>query len=161
MVRVLVRIFAVIGLLSVLLMGGGVLLLTGIASDREALPEAVVLRLDLERPLRAAAADDPLEGLVTARGETLRDVVDALDRAAKDPRVKGLVARVGNNAQGIAATQELRAAVSGSGRAAASPTCMPRPSASSPPACRATTSPAASSRSGCSPWAMSASPASW
>ena len=111
MVRVLVRIFAVIGLLSVLLMGGGVLLLTGLASDRAALPEAVVLRLDLERPLRAAAADDPLEGLVTARGETLRDVVDALDRAAKDPRVKGLVARVGNNAQGIAATQELRAAV--------------------------------------------------
>ncbi|HYC05049.1 MAG TPA: signal peptide peptidase SppA [Azospirillaceae bacterium] len=111
MVRLFVRIFAVIGLMAVLLVAGAIFLAMQFGPKPKALPGAIVLELDLEKPMAEAPSNDPFAGFGSRRQPTVRDVVEALDRASADPRVKGLVAHFGNNSQGMAATQELRAAV--------------------------------------------------
>lgn len=75
------------------------------------IPGRTVLELDLTRPLIDVAPGDPL-GRVMSRGRlTLRDAVEALERAGRDPRVAGLLARIGDPAHGLAHLQELRDAV--------------------------------------------------
>jgi protease-4 len=79
----------------------------------------VVLTLDLTRPLRPTGG-----GLAAlrARGRpTLREVLDALDHAARDERVVGLLGRVGSAPGSLATVQELAAAI-GRLRASGTPT---------------------------------------
>lgn len=110
--RFLVRLFAVIGLLSVLLVGGLVGLWLLLRPDGKPLPDGMVLAFDFQKPLVEAAPDDPFAGLVAGSQPTLVDVVAAIDRAAADPRVVGLVGMVGDSGgKGFAMTQELRDAV--------------------------------------------------
>jgi len=78
-----------------------------VARDRRTGP--LLLTLDLTRPLRAAAVGPA--ALRTRGRPTLREVVDALDLATDDPRVVGLLARVGMAPGGLATVQELSAAV--------------------------------------------------
>ena len=75
-------------------------------------PDKVVLELDLERPLLESVSATPLN-LLSGDFEqtTLQQIIDALDRAAEDPRVFGLYARVGGQGFGMARTQELRDAI--------------------------------------------------
>lgn len=111
MMRVLVRIFAVFGFLVMLLVGGAIAIGIALAPGKPSLPENIVLEFDFERPLAETEADDPFAGLVAGPDLSVRSVVDALDRAGRDPRVKGLVAKVGNSTMGIGGTQELRDAL--------------------------------------------------
>lgn len=80
-----------------------------VARDRRTGP--VLVTLDLTRPLRSATTGPA--GLRTRGRPTLRDVVDGLALAADDPRVVGLLARVGSPPGGLATIQELAAAVRG------------------------------------------------
>lgn len=75
-------------------------------------PNGVVLELDLRSVPPETTSFDPL-ALITGGGRstTLRDTVAAIHRAAEDPRVAGLIARVQLAASPSAAVQELRAAV--------------------------------------------------
>jgi protease IV len=66
-----------------------------------------VLEFDLTRPL----SDGPLGSLAPGRRLTLRQAVEALDRAGDDPRVSGLIAWIHAPASGLATVQELRDAV--------------------------------------------------
>ena len=109
--RFLVRLFAVIGFLFVLLAGGAVALVWRHLDADEPLGERVVLTLDLEAPLAEGPPADPLSAVLSGRRGNLQDAIAALDRAGRDPRVKGVLARVGDDAHGMAATQELRDAV--------------------------------------------------
>lgn len=111
MMRVLVRIFAVFGLLVVLLIGGAIAVGIALAPGKPDLPETIVLEFDLERSLAEAEVNDPFAKLVGGSDTSVRAVVDAMDRAARDPRVKGLVAKVGNSTMGVGVSQELRDAV--------------------------------------------------
>jgi protease-4 len=70
----------------------------------------VLLELDLTDPPAEAPPADPIGFLQARRRPTLRAVVDALRDATDDPRVAGLVARVGG-ALPLARAQEVRAAV--------------------------------------------------
>jgi protease-4 len=70
-----------------------------------------VLEIDLEATLREVPPTDALGIALGRRAPTLRDIVDALDRGARDPDVVGLVARVGRGGSGLAAAQEVRDAV--------------------------------------------------
>jgi len=74
-------------------------------------PSRTVLELDLEGSLVEWQPDDPLSRLVLGEGPRLRDVLDALERAASDDRVRVLVARLGTGPMGLAQRQELRDAV--------------------------------------------------
>ncbi|BBY54989.1 signal peptide peptidase SppA [Mycobacterium koreense] len=75
-------------------------------------PDGCVLELDLQAVPRETSTFDPL-AILSAGGRppVLRDVVDALYRAAEDPRVAGLIARVQLPAATAGPVQELRDAI--------------------------------------------------
>lgn len=77
---------------------------------RKRVPRGTILEVDLER----GVVETPPPGLGRPSGEQperLRDVIDAIDRAAGDRRVSALVARIGASGIGHAQVQEIRAAV--------------------------------------------------
>lgn len=75
-------------------------------------PKGAILEWDLQSAPPETAGFDPVR-LVTGAGKPmlLRDAVDSLHRAAEDPRVTGLIARVQLSAAAPAAVGELREAV--------------------------------------------------
>jgi protease IV len=74
-------------------------------------PNAILLELDLSRPLVEQEPDDPIAKLRSRGKPRLRPVLKALYEAGGDPRVVGLVARVGDTSMSLAHAQELRDAV--------------------------------------------------
>ncbi len=81
-----------------------------VAGDAD-VPAATILTLDLAPGLVDTRPDSPLAR--AAMGDTLvmRDVLDALDAASRDPQVRGLMLRVGRGSLGMADAQELRDAI--------------------------------------------------
>ncbi|RRR42374.1 signal peptide peptidase SppA [Mycolicibacter terrae] len=75
-------------------------------------PNGVVLELDLQSLPHETGGFDPL-ALIRSGSQppVLRDVVAAIHRAAEDPRVAGLIARVQLSAAAAGPVQELRAAI--------------------------------------------------
>src|SRR4051795_1883451 len=71
----------------------------------------VLLELDLSRGLREAPPASPLDALRAMHVPSLRGVVEALRRAARDQHVVGLVAHLGAKQPTLAQSGELRAAV--------------------------------------------------
>jgi protease-4 len=70
-----------------------------------------VLELNLERNFLENTPDDPFAGSVLQGAVPVRDVVDALDKAASDDRIVALIARAGTGVTGLARMQEIRDAV--------------------------------------------------
>lgn len=72
------------------------------------LPDEIVLAIDLNQPI----LEKPSQSIFN-RGEgiLIRDVVMALDRAKDDPRVKGVIARIGAYPLGFGQAQEIASAV--------------------------------------------------
>lgn len=75
-------------------------------------PNGVVLELDLQELPHETGGFDPL-ALIRSGGQppVLRSVVAAIHRAAEDPRVAGLIARVQLSSGAAGPVQELRAAI--------------------------------------------------
>ena len=71
----------------------------------------LLLELDLSRGLQEAPAGLSIEALRARHVPSLRGVVEALRRAARDEHVVGLVAHVGAKQPTLAQSGELRAAV--------------------------------------------------
>lgn len=71
----------------------------------------VVLALDLSAPVTDEPQPNPLARALSPRGPDLREVVEAVDAAADDARVRALVVRVDHPAQTWAHAEELRGAV--------------------------------------------------
>ncbi|MEE3625588.1 signal peptide peptidase SppA [Nitrospirillum sp. BR 11752] len=109
--RFIVRLFALIGLFGVLLTAGLILLAIKAKDKQPTLPQSVVLEFNFERPLPEAPGEDGWSSLIASRHGSVREIIDALEQASRDPKVKGLVAKVGNASQGIGTTQELRDAI--------------------------------------------------
>jgi len=111
MKRILVGGLACIGGLVVLVLVI-VLVLGGLVWSRKGtVPAKTILEVDLTRGLQEQASDNPVTGLLLARPPTVRDVVEALQRAATDDRVLALIARVGTAGMGLAQLQEVRDAI--------------------------------------------------
>jgi protease-4 len=70
-----------------------------------------VLELDLDGGVVESHGTDPLSRALTREAVEVRDVVDALDRAAGDDRITAVVARLGNGNVQLAHAQEIRDAV--------------------------------------------------
>jgi protease IV len=87
------------------------LLIVLIAGRREGVPSRVVLELNIEDGLVEHIPDDPFASVLARRQMVVRDVVEALHRAADDRRVVGLVVRVGSGGIGMARAEEIRDAV--------------------------------------------------
>ena len=106
--RVIGRILATIGavVVGLVVLGAGARLLW-----RGRLPPRTILEVDLDVPLAEFVPDDPLAGLLRGRRPRLRDVLDALQRAATDDHVLALVGHISTGAAGLGQIQELRDAV--------------------------------------------------
>lgn len=112
--RFVVGFFAVIGALSLLVLVGvaGVIVAAWrFAAHQAALPDAIVLSADLDHGLAEGPAPGAVARVVFGDQTTLRDFLDALDRAGSDKRVKGLYARLGDDSLGLAKVQQVRAAI--------------------------------------------------
>ncbi len=77
----------------------------------EDVPDRTVLEVDFERSYPERVPADPVDRSMAPDGPTVRELVSALDRAADDERVLGLVARIGDSGMGLARLQELRDAI--------------------------------------------------
>ena len=78
---------------------------------KKAVPSRTILELNLESAFVEDNPDNPMARLTGASKPDLHDLTFALERAEGDPRVVGLVARLGAAKVGIAHVQELRDAV--------------------------------------------------
>ena len=109
--RFVLGLFTAIGFVTVLAAALVGILAWRLAAGGPTLPDTIVLTADLGRGLAKGAGPEPLSQLVFGGEQTLRDFLDALERAGDDPRVKGLYARLGEDKLGLATCQEVRDAI--------------------------------------------------
>jgi protease-4 len=109
--RVVVGIFALIGLAALLVVVAilGIGLVALLAGER--LPARAILELDFERGVVESTPDDAIARLLMEETPQVHDLVDALDRAAEDRRIVAVFARIGGPGMGLAHIQEIRDAV--------------------------------------------------
>jgi len=109
--RIIVGFFAIIGALVVLIVGIGVAVWWWAPSRGPHIAANTVLTLDLSEALPDTPADHSLSRLIFPTSLTLADALAAIERGGDDPRITGLVARIGDNSMGVADVQELRDAI--------------------------------------------------
>ncbi len=109
--RFIVRLLAVIGALAVLVSVIALGFLFVVWLSKPGVPGKTVLEVNLETELAEDVPDNSVAKAVMGGRPTVRDIVDALERAGNDARVAGLVARLGSSTMGMAQVQELRDAV--------------------------------------------------
>lgn len=109
MKRILVRILAVIGALVVVV--GVIALIAGALRSKGRVAARTVLDLNLKTAMVEDVPDDPVAIALSKDKPVVRDVVEALDRASGDDRVRGLVAHFGDSKLGLGQVQEIRDAI--------------------------------------------------
>src|SRR5258708_33212421 len=105
MSKVIVRFLAILGALWLI---GMVIVLVAVIGAKGKVPSKTILEANFEQTFLENAPDTPTARLMLTENQTLRDVVDAIDRGASDDRVVGMIARIGAAPIGMAQTQELR-----------------------------------------------------
>ncbi len=111
MKKVIVGILALVGALAIVTVSLAVVVIVGTRLGKGIVAPSTVLEADFEQSFAEDSPDDPFAQLMLGEGVVVRDVVEALEKAGGDPRVKGLVARIGVAQAGLAQVQELRDAV--------------------------------------------------
>ncbi|HLJ63349.1 MAG TPA: hypothetical protein VKT70_04535, partial [Stellaceae bacterium] len=101
--RFILRVFAAIGMVVTALFAAGIFLWFLLAPSRPAVPATTLLTLDLTvAPIDGPPAAGLATLLLEEKTSHLRDILDGLERAALDPRVKGMLVRVGDGGFGLA-----------------------------------------------------------
>ncbi len=111
---VLLGIFSGIGLLAMALFAGVLYLafsFEGLHKSAAAVPNKIVLTLDLDKNFVEGPGGPHLEGLSLKSATTLQDAVIAIRKAKDDARVVAIKATLGNPSVGLAQSQELRDAI--------------------------------------------------
>jgi protease IV len=111
--RLLVGFFATIGVLSVLLVIAVVVVVIRFKPVTPALPGNIILSVDLRQSLADGPSEPNLLRLIAGGKSNLRDFLDAIEAAATDPRVTGILARLGNDEFAVAKAQQIRDAIVG------------------------------------------------
>src|SRR5215469_5955235 len=111
MKKVIVRSLAVIGGLVVLAAVVSFVIWIVEWAFTGGVPSRVVLEANLEKELIEDVVDDPAAKVLLRHKLVVRDLVESLERAGKDDRVVGMVARIGAVPMGMAQVQEIRNAV--------------------------------------------------
>ncbi|HXP97769.1 MAG TPA: S49 family peptidase [Telmatospirillum sp.] len=107
--RIVLVILAVIGSLTLAIAGLGAF--AAYRQRPEPLPKQMVLELDLNAGVAEMSPNSPFSQLEMGDKYVLKDLVETLDRAARDPKVTALVARLDSGAFGMAKAQEIRDAI--------------------------------------------------
>lgn len=89
----------------------GVMVIVGWLLVRRRIGRERILEIDLDTAPVERAPAGMLGSLTGSRAPLLREVIETITRAGDDPRVVGLLARVGTSGSGLARVQELREAV--------------------------------------------------
>jgi protease-4 len=108
--RFVLGLFATIGILAVLAVVAAGVAVWRVAASRPALPRTIILTADFGSGL-IEGSQNALSELVGGRKSTVRGFLDALERGAEDPRVKGLYAHIDADTLGLGKTQEVRDAI--------------------------------------------------
>jgi len=108
MSKAIVRFLAILGALWLVAM---VIMIVAVIGTKGKVPDKTILEANFEQAIPEYVPDSPTAKFMLKEQLTVRDVVDAIDRAADDERVVGLVAKIGAAPIGMAKTQELREAV--------------------------------------------------
>ena len=109
--RFLIGLLAVIGALTVLAVALAVFAFTRLVDHEPGLPDRILLTADWREGVAESDAAPGLFNFELRQRPTITDIVLALDAAAADPRVGGLLVRLAETSNGLGATQELREAV--------------------------------------------------
>src|SRR5271156_4678042 len=109
--RFFIGFFAVIGFMTVLLVAGVMLLVGGLRPSVTPLPASILLTVDLPADLPEGPSEEPILRLLAGAKPTRRYFLEASEAAGNDPRVKVLLARVGDDEMGLARVQEVRDAI--------------------------------------------------
>jgi protease-4 len=109
--RLVWGLFAVIGAFVVLVVAVSLITVAFIPSARHDVPDSAVLTLNLADGVTERGPIGPLAWASFGHQIALRDLVQGLDAAGRDPRIKGLVARLGAGELQMARAQEIRDAV--------------------------------------------------
>jgi protease-4 len=107
----LLRVLTVIGGLVVVALLVAVAIGVGVQVARSRVPGKTLLEMNLETGLLEYVPDDPVAQVMLSDKPVLRDTVEALQKAAGDRKVVGLVATLGTARLGMAQVQEIRDAV--------------------------------------------------
>ncbi|MSO72042.1 MAG: signal peptide peptidase SppA [Rhodospirillaceae bacterium] len=108
---ILLGLFSGIGLLSVAVFVGLIYMasnLDGMRRPVSAVPDKIVLTLDLDKNLVEGPGGPRLEGFNLRAATTLPDAVVAIRKAKDDPRVVAIKATLSNPSLGLAQSQEIR-----------------------------------------------------
>ncbi len=108
MSKLIVRFLAILGALS---LAGMAIVLVAVIGIRGRVPSKTILEANFEQALMEDVPDTPSAQVLLSDRQTVRDVVDAIDRGASDDRVVGMIAKIGAAPMGMAQTQEIRDAV--------------------------------------------------
>jgi protease-4 len=108
MSKAIVRFLAILGALFLI---GLVIVTVTVIGKKGRVPSRTILEANFDQTLLEDKPATPTAQLMLNDKQTLRDVVDAIDRGATDDRVVGLLAKIGAAPMGMAQTQELRDAV--------------------------------------------------
>ena len=109
--RIVVALLAIVGTFTLLAAAAAAFFVWQLELEPQALPDRIVLTADWRASLGETAGPPDLLDLRLQPAPTVTDTVLALDAAAKDPRVRGLVVRLAETEHGFAVAQELREAV--------------------------------------------------
>ena len=109
--RVIYGLCAIVGAVVVLIVAVSAITLRFFPEAKHPVPANAVLTLDLADGISERGATGPLAWVSFGHGLTIRDLVQGLDAAGRDKRVKGLVARIGVGKLAIARAQEIRDAI--------------------------------------------------
>src|SRR5664279_191608 len=108
MSKAIVRFLAILGALWLI---GMVIMMVAVIGVKGKVPSKTILEANFEQTFMEDVPETPSAHLMLTEKQTLRDVVDAIDRGASDDRVVGMIARIGAAPMGMAQTQEIRDAV--------------------------------------------------
>ncbi|HVA12888.1 MAG TPA: signal peptide peptidase SppA [Stellaceae bacterium] len=109
--RFIIGFFAVIGVLAFLAIGAGVGIFGFVRSRAPHIADGTILTLDLTQSFPDQAAASGVQRLLFPNRLSLIDALSTIERAQNDPRVTGLVARIGDSDMGLAQVEELRDAI--------------------------------------------------
>lgn len=109
--RFILWLFAVVGFLIVVVAVSLTTWFLISGEEEEALPDRIVLSLNLNRGVAETRPSSPFALLSHEGPATLRDIVAGLRKAEGDKRVAGLLVRMGSSGAGLAKAQEIRDAV--------------------------------------------------
>lgn len=109
--RLFLWLFAVVGFLIVVVIVSLTSWYLLSAEDEEALPDRIVLSVDLDRGVEETRPRSAFSLLERDGPVSLRDLLAAFEKAERDKRVAGILVRMGSSGAGISKAQEIRAAV--------------------------------------------------